>query len=78
MEGFKRQKSKSGQGGRNKIFKIYEEANSLLKQGNFEEALSKYNQVINEGRETDDDIILKLVATALSQRPKCQFRLLKF
>lgn len=62
---------------KNRIFKMYEEAASLFKQGDFEEALTKFNQVISEGANIDDDMILKVVNAALRQREKCQFRLLK-
>lgn len=62
---------------RNKIFKMYEQAAFLFKQGNFEEALNKFNQVISEGANIDNDMVLKVVNAALRQREKCQFRLLK-
>ena len=62
----------------NKIFKMYEQATSLFKQGDFEEALSKYNQVISDGANIDDEMALKVVNAALRQREKCQFRVLKF
>lgn len=67
------EKSKKG-----KVFKMYEEASSLFKQGDFQQALTKFNQVISEGANIDDDMVLKVVNTALRQREKCQFRLLKF
>lgn len=39
---------------------------------------SNSNQVVSEGANIDDDMILKVVNAALRQREKCQFRLLKF
>ena len=63
---------------RNKIFKMYEEASFFFKQGDFEQALTKFSQVISEGANIDDDMILKVVNAALRQREKCQYRLLKF
>lgn len=62
---------------RDKIFKTYEEGTSLFKQGDFEEAFNKYNQVISKGNNVDNDMVLKVVNAALRQREKCQFRLLK-
>ena len=63
---------------KSKIFKMYEEAIFFFKQGDFEEALTKFNQVISAGANVDDDMILKVVNAALRQREKCQFRLLKY
>ena len=63
---------------KSKVFKMYEEASISFKQGQFEEALTKFSQVISEGANTDDDMILKVVNAALRQREKCQFRVLKF
>ena len=74
----KSQKLKSERMKANKIFKMYEQATSLFKQGDFEEALSKYNQVISDGANIDDEMALKVVNAALRQREKCQFRVLKF
>jgi shikimate kinase len=34
---------------KNKIFKMYEEASFFFKQGDFEQALTKFSQVISEG-----------------------------
>ena len=72
---------------RNRIFKMHEEASSLFKQGDFEQALTKFNQAISEGANmvrlhspseaSHDDMVLKVVNAALRQREKCQFRLLK-
>ena len=61
---------------KNKIFKMYEEASFFFKQGDFEQALTKFSQVISEGGSADDDMILKVVNAALRQREKCQFRIL--
>ena len=62
---------------KNKIFKMYEEASFFFKQGDFEQALTKFSQVISEGGSSaDDDMILKVVNAALRQREKCQFRIL--
>ena len=57
---------------------MYEQASVFFKKGDFEQALTKFNQVISEGANIDDDMILKVVNAALRQREKCQFRLLKF
>ncbi len=57
---------------------MYEQASVFCKKGDFEQALTKFNQVISEGANIDDDMILKVVNAALRQREKCQFRLLKF
>ena len=63
---------------KSKVFKMYEQASFFFKQGDFEQALTKFNQVICEGANVDDDMILKVVNAALRQREKCQFRMLKF
>ena len=64
---------------RNKVFNAYEEASILFKQGDFEEALDKYNQVISlGGNYACDDMVLRTVNAALTQRQKCQYRVLKF
>ncbi len=63
---------------KSKVFKMYEQANISFKQGDFQQALTKFNQVIFEGANIDDDMILKVVNAALRQKEKCQFRLLKF
>lgn len=64
---------------RKRVFDIYEEASTLFEQGDFEEALNKYNQVISlGGNYACDDMVLRTVNAALTQRPKCQFRVLKF
>ena len=55
---------------RNKIFKMYEEGSFFFKQGDFEQALTKFNQVISEGANVDDDMVLKVVNAALRQREK--------
>ena len=57
---------------------MYEQASFFFKQGDFEQALTKFNQVISEGANTDDDMELRVVNAALRQREKCQFRVLKF
>jgi len=63
----------------NKVFSTYKEATDLLKKGNFEAALSKYNQVISLGWDCPYDyMVYKAVNAALEQKKKCQFRLLKF
>lgn len=63
----------------NEIFKMYEEATSLFKKGDFEEALYKYERIILEGGKMwDDDVMLRVVNAALKQKRKCQFRVLKF
>lgn len=61
-----------------KVFKMYEQASCYFKQGDFAQALAKFNQVISEGANIDDDMMLKVVNAALRQGEKCQFRLLKF
>lgn len=63
---------------KSKVFKMYEEASCFFKQGDFQQAIAKFNQVISEGANTDDDMVLKVVNAALRQREKCQFRVLKF
>lgn len=63
---------------KSKVFKMYEQASSFFKQGDFQQAIAKFNQVISEGANIDDDMVLKVVNAALRQREKCQFRLLKF
>ncbi len=63
---------------KSKVFKIYEQASISFKQGDFQRALTKFNQVVSEGANIDDDMILKVVNAALRQKEKCQFRLLKF
>ncbi len=72
MEKRKRMKIKS------KVFEVYEQASVFFKQGDFEQALTKFNQVVSEGADTDDDMELRVVNAALRQREKCQFRVLKF
>lgn len=62
---------------KSEIFKMYEEGSFYFRQGDFEQALTKFDQVISEGANIDDDMILKVVDAALRQREKCQFRLLK-
>ena len=63
----------------NKVFNTYKEASVLFKQGNFEAALNKYNQVISLGWDCPYDyMVSKTVNTSLEQKKKCQFRLLKF
>jgi len=63
---------------KSKVFKMYEEASISFKQGDFQQALTKFNQVVSEGANMEDDTILKIVNAALRQREKCQFRLLTF
>lgn len=63
----------------NKVFNTYKEAAVLQKKGDFEAALSKYNQVISMGWDCPYDyMVSKAVNAALEQKKKCQFRLLKF
>ena len=57
---------------------MYEEASLFFKQRDFEQALTKFNQVVSAGADIDDDMMLKVVNAALRQREKCQFRLLKY
>jgi len=61
---------------KSKVFEMYEEASFSFKQGDFVQALAKFNQVVSEGANIDDDMILKVVNAALRQREKCQFRVL--
>lgn len=63
---------------KSKVFEMYEQASIAFKQGEFEQALTKFNQVVSEGADTDDDMELRVVNAALRQREKCQFRVLKF
>ena len=63
---------------KNKVFKMYEEANRFFKQGDIQQALTKFNQVISEGANIDDDMVSKIVNAALRQKEKCQYRVLKF
>jgi len=63
---------------KSKVFKMYEQASISFKEGDFQQALAKFNQAISEGADTDDDMELRVVNAALRQREKCQFRLLKF
>ena len=63
----------------NEIFNTYKEATDLIKKGKFEAALRKYNRVISLGWKCPYDyMVSKVVNTALEQKKKCQFRLLKF
>jgi len=63
----------------NNLFNTYKEATVLFKQGNFAEALGKYNQVISLGWDCPYDyMVSRAVNAALEQKKKCQFRLLKF
>ncbi len=63
----------------NQVFQLYKEADLLFKQGDFAEALAKFNQAVSLGGNwTYDDMVLRTVNAALTQRRKCQFRLLKF
>ena len=57
---------------------MYEQASVFFKQEDFDQALAKFNQVVSEGANIDDDMVLKVVNAALRQREKCQFRVLKF
>ncbi len=64
---------------RNRVLSAYAEASVLFKQGDFEEALNKYSSVIRLGGNWPyDDMVLRTANAALTQRRKCQFRLLKF
>ena len=63
---------------KSKVFEVYEQASVFFKQGEFEQALTKFNQVVSEGADTGDDTELRVVNAALRQREKCQFRVLKF
>lgn len=63
---------------RNKVVDAYQKACLLFKQGDFEEAIDKYNQVISlAGNWPYDDMISRAANAALKQKMKCQFRLLK-
>lgn len=64
---------------RNTVFDTYQKACLLFKQGDFEEALTKFDQVVSLGGNWPyDDMISRVVNAALKQKKKCQFRLLKF
>ena len=64
---------------RNEIFNKYKEASILFKQGNFEEALGKYNQIISLAWDCPYGYMISgIVNASLRQKKKCQFRLLKF
>ncbi len=63
----------------NKVFAEYREASDLIKKGEFEAALSKYNRVISLGWDCPYDyMVSRVINAAMEQKKKCQFRLLEF
>jgi len=58
-----------------RVVQTYREANTLLGQGHYGEALAKYGEVISEGSRIGDPMVLKLVSAALRLSAQCQFRL---
>jgi len=64
---------------RDQVFQLYKEANLLFRQGDFAEAVAKFNEVVSSGGNWPyDDMVLRTVNAALTQKKKCQFRVLKF
>ncbi len=64
---------------RKRVFDTYQEASALFRQGDFEQALTKFNQVVSLGGNWPyDDMVLRTVNAALTQTHKCQSRLLRF
>lgn len=61
-----------------KVFEAYREATNLFKQGEYDQALAKFEKVIALGRYwPHDDMVSRSVHAALDQVEKCQFRLLR-
>ena len=57
------------------VVQRYGEANALLGQKHYGQAIARYEEVISQGARSGDPMVLKLVSAALRLRAQCQFHL---